>query len=236
MAAGFVRVMSGAGAFRPGLPTYPIHGLPTRLPSFKGAGLTIDEELSQLEDSLRRLKVEYDIYFSGGAKKPPTDIDWRVRAIMKKYSDGRRLSYTQRFRYNTLANRYAIFNDLWRQKLKIKEEGYRRPQDAVLSIAGLRDEEAHAEALAHHHHQPKPFSVRCSDPDAELDSIKTLFQVMVEAREKAGAPTSAGFDSFRNFVRQKTNQIRQEHGCPAVEYSVEIDRGQVRLKAKPRRD
>ncbi len=198
--------------------------------------MTVDEELTQLEESLRRLKVEYDVYFSGGSKKPPTDVDWRVRSIMKKYSDGRRMNFNQRFRYNSLANRYAIFNDLWRQKLKIKEEGYRRPQDAVLSIAGLRDEEAHAEALAHHHPHHQPFSVRCSDPDAEVDKIKTLFKAMVEAREKAGAPTSAGFDSFRNFVRQKTSQIRQEHGCAAVEYSVEIDRGQVRLKAKPRRD
>jgi hypothetical protein len=200
--------------------------------------LTVDEELTLLEETLRRLKVEYDVYFSGGSKKPPTDVDWRVRSILKKYSDGRRMNFSQRFRYNSLANRYAIFSDLWRQKLKIKEEGYRRPQDAVLSIAGLRDEEAHAETIAQHHHpyHLKPFAVRCSDPDAEVDTIKTLFEVMVEARQKAGAPTSAGFDSFRNFVRQKTSQIRQEHGCAAVEYSVEIDRGQVRLKAKPRRD
>ncbi len=200
--------------------------------------MTVDDELTLLEENLRRLKVEYDVYFSGGSKKPPTDVDWRVRSIMKKYSDGRRMNFTQRFRYNSLANRYAIFNDLWRQKIKIKEEGYRRPQDAVLSIAGLRAEDEHAQAIEQHHHpyHLKPFSVRCSDPDAEVENIKTLFNAMVEAREKAGAPTSAGFDSFRNFVRQKTSQIRQEHGCSAVEYSVEIDRGQVRLKAKPRRD
>src|SRR4051794_19068708 len=93
-----------------------------------------------LDDSLRRLKIEYDVFFGGGSKKPPTELDFRVHTLVKKHSDGSKMTFAQRFRYNAMAQKFALFSDLWRQKLKIKEEGYRRPQDAVLGITGLRGE------------------------------------------------------------------------------------------------
>ena len=42
--------------------------------------MTIDEELTQLDTHLRRLKIEYEIYFSNPTKRPPTDIEWKVLA------------------------------------------------------------------------------------------------------------------------------------------------------------
>jgi len=116
--------------------------------------LTIDEDLSMLEDQVRRLKVEYDIYFGGGSKKPPTEIEWKVKTLLKKYSDGGRMSYGQRFRYTTVQQRYALFNALWQQKLIIKEEGYRRPQDAVLGIQGMRPEQQHEAERSLSHSMP----------------------------------------------------------------------------------
>src|SRR5690349_669050 len=112
--------------------------------------MTVDEELSLLENSIRQLKIEYDVYFGGGSKKPPADTEWRVNNLLKKFSDGKGMNFSQRFRYNTLQQKFALYNSLWQQKLKIKEEGYRRPQDAVLGIAGMRvdEQQAAAEALA----------------------------------------------------------------------------------------
>ena len=54
--------------------------------------VTIDEELTSLEENVRRLKVEYDIYFGGGSRRAPTDLDWRVQGMIKKYSDSHKLS------------------------------------------------------------------------------------------------------------------------------------------------
>src|SRR4051812_44650414 len=118
--------------------------------SAKESRLTVDEELNVLDENIRRLKIEYDVYFGGGSKKPPADTEWRVQSLLKKYSDSAKMNFAQRFRYNSIAQKYAIFSDLWRQKLKIKEEGYRRPQDKVLAIQGMRVEEEKeaAEALS----------------------------------------------------------------------------------------
>src|SRR4029077_3219929 len=103
--------------------------------------VTLDEELTLLETQLRRLKIEYECYFSNPTKKPPTDIEWKVLSLLRKFSDGGRRSFQQRFRYNEMAQRYAIYSDLWRKKARIREEGYRRPQDALLSVQGVRPED-----------------------------------------------------------------------------------------------
>ena len=200
--------------------------------------MTVDEELNLLEESVRRLKIEYDVYFGGGSKKPPADTDWRVQTLIKKYSDGHKMSFPQRFKYNTIVQRYALFSDLWRQKLKIKEEGYRRPQDAALGIAGMRVEEEHqaaAELAGETVDQggDKPFIANFSNPAEETDRVQALYNAMVNAKQKAGEAAPAGdINSFKQFVQKKTEQLRKDYGCHAVEYSVELENGQVKLKAK----
>jgi hypothetical protein len=195
--------------------------------------VTIDEELNVLDENVRRLKIEYDVYFGGGSKKPPADTEWRVQRLIRKYGDTSKLNFAQRFKYNTILQRYAIFSDLWRQKMKIKEEGYRRPQDAVLGIQGLRHEQEQAAAAALEAEAGQPFRVQCSDVETDAAAVRSLFEAMLEARKKAGqAVDPNSFESFRAFVKKKTEQIRGEYGCPGVEYSVEMQDGQVRLKAK----
>ncbi|HLY97624.1 MAG TPA: MXAN_5187 C-terminal domain-containing protein [Candidatus Angelobacter sp.] len=203
-----------------------------------GFSLTIDEELNVLDDHLRRLKVEFDIYFGGGAKKPPAELEWKVKSMFKKYSDNSRMAFAQRFRFNTLQQRYALLNALWQQKLTIKEEGYRRPQDAVLGIQGMRVEQQHeAEAgLAHHPtaRPDKPFTVACADVERDDASVRALYEALSKARQQAGDQKTATLDAFKNFVRQKTEQIRREYNCQKVEYSVNLQDGQVKLTAKPK--
>ena len=213
---------------------YAIFHFPPRAP--KEWHLTVDEELNVLDENIRRLKIEYDVYFGGGSKKAPADTEWRVQSLLKKYSDSAKMNFAQRFKYNSIAQKYAIFSDLWRQKLKIKEEGYRRPQDKVLAIQGMRPEEEKeaAKALdAGAGVAPKPYTANFTNVDAEHDQVKALFDAMLAAKAKLGENTPAGsVDSFKAFVKKKTEQIRKDYGCHAVEYSVETENGQVRLKAK----
>ncbi len=192
--------------------------------------MTVEEELNLLDDSVRRLKIEYDVFFGGGSKKPPADLEWRVQSLIKKYSDGKRMSFAQRFRYTTITQRYGLFNNLWQQKLRIKEEGYRRPQDAWLSVQGVRQFE---ETLPEHEREVPQFSLQVSDIGAEKDKVRTLFNAMMQAKKLAGNAGAAGnFESFAAFVQKKTEQIRKDYKCNTVEYSLEVENGQVKLKAK----
>jgi hypothetical protein len=209
--------------------------------------LTIDEELSLLDSHLRRLKIEYEIYFSNPTKRPPTDIEWKALSLLRKFSDGNRMSFSQRFRYNEMAQRYAIYSDLWRKKSRIREEGYRRPQDALLSVQGVRPEEHQPEhkvyGLSHAAEagaaaatapavEDRPFSMHCADARAERDQVKKLYQALTEAKKKSGEAVSGNLDSFASFVQKKTEQIRKQYGCDAVEYTVDVQGGHVKLKAR----
>jgi len=177
------------------------------------------------------------MYFGGGSKKPPVELEWKVKTLLKRYSDGARMNYAQRFRYNTIQQRYALYNALWQQKLLIKEEGYRRPQDAVLGIQGIRTDEEHEAAKELKHHGAamgdRPFSMLFSD-ESDQKQVESLFEALTEARKKTGEKSAANLDSFKKFVKQKTSQLQKEYNCKAVEYTVELQGGQAKLKAKPK--
>ena len=207
--------------------------------------LTTDEELNVLETQLRRLKIEYEVYFSNPTKRPPTDIEWKVLSLLRKFSDGGRMSFSQRYRYNEMAQRYAVYSDLWRKKSRIREEGYRRPQDALLAVQGVRTEEEHkpqrnpvyglshaatavaAAAVA----TSQPFTLRSVD-QTESEQVERLYNTLVAAKKKAGENVSGNLDSFSTFVQKKTQEIRKQYGCQDVEFSVELTEGHVKLKAK----
>jgi hypothetical protein len=74
--------------------------------------VTVEEELNLLDQQLRRLKIEYEIFFNNPAKRPPADVEWKVLSLLRKYSDSSRISFSQRFRYNEMAQRYAIQSEL----------------------------------------------------------------------------------------------------------------------------
>ena len=211
--------------------------------------MTIDEELAVLETQLRRLKIEYEVYFSNPTKRPPTDIEWKVLSLLRKFSDGGRMSFSQRFRYNEMAQRYAIYSDLWRKKSRIREEGYRRPQDALLAVQGVRpDVEEHklqhnpVYGLSHATAatasgattavSSQPFTMHSSADKSEREQVERLFNTLVAAKKKAGENVSGTLDSFSTFVQKKTAEIRKQYGCQDVEFSVELNGGHVKLKAK----
>jgi hypothetical protein len=193
--------------------------------------VTIDEELGLLEDFFRRLKIEYDIYFAGGTKKPPVDTESRVQNLIKRNMENSRLSYPQRYRLSGIAQKYAVFNDLWRRKAKIKDEGYRRPQDALLGVGGFGHLDNRKTLFAVDDAQAESFLIFTSD----VIEVVALYEAVVRAREVAGQPLGA-FDAFAAFVQIKSNQIRSQFNCQAVEYTVMVKGGQVRLKARARKD
>lgn len=178
--------------------------------------MTVDEGLNLLEDGLRRLKIEFDVYFAGGKSMPPFDLQGRVQNLIKKL-DGTKLTYAQRFRYNSLAERFAVFSDLWRQKVKAREEGPR------LTGARRQDEQLKKSA----------FRIDWRDPALEPEKVDKLFAALIEAKKQCGENVgNVAADTFRKFIDQKTAQLKRDFQCEQVEYVIEVEDGQVKLKAK----
>jgi hypothetical protein len=182
--------------------------------------LTVDEELNKLEDDIRRLKIEYETYFSGGSPRPPHDTLYRVETAIKRYSSEQaKLSSGQRFRFTNLLQKYAVNAQLWRRKLQEKEEGR--------SLTGPH--QRRVELL------PDDGTVRVvlSDPELEREEVSKLLTAMQEAKRKAGeASSTLDFAAFHQFIKAKTKQVKDALGCEKVQFSVSVEAGKVKFKAK----
>jgi hypothetical protein len=177
--------------------------------------MTVDEELGKLDEYIRRLKIEYEVYFSGGAPRPPHDTVFRVDTLIKKYSDGSKLNFGQRFKFNQLVQKYAVNNDLWRKKLKAKEEGR--------GVFGAQRPAPREEG---------PVRVVCSDPEKEKEKVEQLLKAVVEAKRQVGERVdNIDPSSFAKFVSEKTRQVRESLGCEKVQFSVAVEDGKVKFKA-----
>jgi hypothetical protein len=197
---------------------------------------TIDEDLAQMEKDIRQLKVEYDQYFGGGRKRPPTEIEWRIDVLVKRYAErSGELKSAQRFRFNNLTQTYAKYKDIFRKKTALKEEGrlQRHFGAAAKEIEAARakeheKEEAAAAAAA----AAKGFRMVCSEPDRETEKVGQLYEAFLQAKQQAGEQTGKlTRSSFNEFVLKKTRELQKQKNCKDVEYVVETVDGQVKLKA-----
>jgi len=196
---------------------------------------TIDESLNQLERDIRMLKIEYEQYFGGGKSRPPTEIEWRIDTLLKQYGDrGANMNYTQRFKYTNLAQTYAKYREIFRKRVKQKEEGIsqRHFGAAAREIEAERARKQAAAAKANGAIR-YPFAISCVDPEQESKKVEELFAAFRNAKEKAGEDTQKlTIEAFQRFVRQKTDQIKKQENAREVEYVVTIEGTQAKLKAR----
>jgi hypothetical protein len=197
---------------------------------------TIDEDLSQIEKDIRQLKIEYDQFFGGGRKRPPTEIEWRIDLLMKRYAErGGELKSAQRFRFNNLLQTYAKYKDIFRKKFQLKEEGkiQRHFGAAAKAIEAERAaKEAQEQASAAKGDASKPFRITCSEPERETEKVEQIYQAFLQAKQRAGEETGKlSRASFNAFVLKKTKELQKQKNCREVEYVVETVKGEVKLKA-----
>lgn len=83
---------------------------------------SLDQEIVRLEDDIRKLKIDFDIFFNGGTKRPPLEARGRVDANLKRLADDRNLTFAQRYQYNMVASRFTAYRELWRRLLKKRGE------------------------------------------------------------------------------------------------------------------
>jgi len=207
---------------------------------------TIDEDLNQVERDIRTLKIEFEQYFGGGRKRPPSDTQWRVETTMRRVNEHMgELNFGQRFRLNNLTQTYAKYQDMWRKKIIQRESAAQQRHfgAAAKAIETARAQRAASAvstappinpvaAPAPVRHKPTPFVLALSSPEHEKEKIYTLYEKLIEARtetgERAGTPS---LKDFERFVRQKTQELQGKEGRE-VEYTVGIEGGRVKLKAR----
>ena len=182
---------------------------------------TVDEQLKRLEEDIRRLKIEFDIYFNGAAKRPPYDTKSRVETMLKRLGDDRTLTFAQRYLFNSLTARYTSFRELWRRTMQGREEG-RDPVQAARASA--RDEASSREDSQ---------TFVCDDAHRDVPTVKQLYDALIEAKMRCGEPTEdLSFPRFHHLIATKTDNLKERTGCDRVRFSIDVEGGRVSFKAK----
>lgn len=180
-----------------------------------------DEQLTRLEEDIRRLRVEFDIFFNGAAKRPPYDTKGRVETLLKRLGDDRTLTFAQRYRYNSLAARYNAFRELWRRTMQGREEG----RDAASAARASAKQETVASVT--------PVSFVCMDAHKDVGVVKELYNSLLEAKQKCGESTEGlSFPQFHRLIASKSDGLKERHGCNQIRFSVAVENGHVSFKAK----
>jgi hypothetical protein len=182
---------------------------------------TPDEQLVRLEEDIRRLRIEFDIFLNGAAKRPPYDTKGRVETLIKRLGDDRTLTYAQRFKYNSLNARYNAFRDLWRRIMQRREEG--RDQNQIQRVS-LKEEVGSPIQSG---------SFVCSDANREVETVRNLYQLLIEAKANCGESTDdLSFPRFHRLIASKADGLKEKFSCEKVEFSVAVENGRVSFKAR----
>ena len=187
--------------------------------------MALEEDLGLIESSIRQLQIEWDKFFGGVERKPPTDLKARVEAMVRKHANAEIRNNAERFRYQNLTARYNTLNELWMKRLRALEEG--RPMGLHgPKIPSLPPPPPAAPPVAR-----RPSEYRVRRPESETEVVRELFDQYQRARAQAGEG-AVKFESFQKVITQQASRILSEKGGQAVEFRVETKDGKVSLKAK----
>lgn len=192
-----------------------------------------EDTLDLFDESLRKLKIQYDLFFAGVRKLPPTEERKRLNAMVHELAKTRMRDNGLRFRFNTLLGKFNQFQELWGRKMREREEG---PTDYRRRVAALNAEPT---PPPEREPQPRPTVtggqddsyVRVSGTTTE-DGAKRLYEQIAQAQKTLGkAGMSLG--QIEQIVRSQTETLRSRYSVDEVGFRVEIVDGKVKLKAKP---
>jgi hypothetical protein len=192
--------------------------------------VSLSEDLERLDTSMRQLHAKWDMFFSGAEKKPPTDLQAQVEAIIKRYGNAEIRNNGERFRYQSLTARFTTFNELWQKRLRAREEG------KLFGVHGLRAEQLAppptARSAPSRPAQQQAPEYRVEDGRRDDAAVRALYQGFVEQRRRAGEGPAPAFESFRQLITHQTDRLRSEKGAKAVDFRLETKDGKVSLKAR----
>jgi hypothetical protein len=182
--------------------------------------VTLEEELTKMEEWLRRLKIEYRVFFNGNRKNPPEDLKRSVEKLAKQLSERSDMTHAQRFRYNTLLTRYYSYGNLWRRSLQEMERG-----------CVSKGTPAQSDAPSEETSSGVKFKISLSDPKTEQDKVRNLYNALCLTKKEGSDKPTLPYLQFEKYIESQTHNFRNKYGCDRVAYIIALEGGKVRFTA-----
>jgi hypothetical protein len=178
----------------------------------------IDEVLDELDQDIKRLRIEYEQHFAGTLRRPPMLTQGRVQKVILQFSATPPRSTRQKFRFNQLNSRYQVFRQQWGRTLRQIEEGTYKPHR--FRVRMHEDEEA----------QPPAPAVPPAEAKAQK-GIDALYGALLRAKQQVGDSSAPDRAKLEELVRRQTAELRAKHGDARIRFKVVTENGRAKVKA-----
>jgi hypothetical protein len=212
--------------------------------------LTFEQELRRIDEEIKKLKIQFDLYFIGTNPKPPTDQRDALEKLIKKYQNASK-SVAERFLYNAVVNKFNAYSELWLKSLRNKEEGVRiHPLAARHAHLSAQPEtggslQPGTAAAAHSGNggrgrpAPKPpqgpRSVRVPTGGRDESALRVLYQDFIAAKDRVGDRRRPTFDAFAREIARHAATLKGRIDCEAIDFTIYSSDNKVSIKGKPSR-
>jgi hypothetical protein len=190
-----------------------------------------DRQLRELEAEIRKLEVEYNLFFAGRLPKLPWETRARVEALIKRYDRLQIQNTAERFRFQGMQSRFSAFCELWERSLKSREGTRPGPRGRSALEPPPRPPRAPEPDAVSLDAPPRPAVASLRDPAAEPDKVRALYETLREARRQAGE-ADVPFERFQEVVRAQVSKLGGDGG--EVVFKVSTKDGRVAFTAKPK--
>lgn len=195
------------------------------------------EMVARLDEQLRQLKNQYDMFFAGNRPLPPVEDRRRFDRAIRELETIRIRDNATRFRFTNVMNKYTLYRELWSRQMREREEG---PRDYRKRVAALQGEGAPNPAQRRASAGAAARRVTSSDGQSyiklngsgDAEELVALHQELSEARQKTGAG-NISLEKFSTMIDTQVQGLKKKYGERDIGFRVDVENGKVKLKAKP---
>jgi hypothetical protein len=209
-----------------------------------------EQQMMYLEAEVRRLEAEFNMFFAGRLPRPPWETRAKVAALVKKTDQSYIRNTADRFRFESVQNRYQKFLELWERQMTNKEMGRptmgKRTQPPPAAAQEPAKEPAKETAAAKPEeakplYQPEKERAPAAEAEVrfkrdqalEAERVKQLHEQLSQAKKQAGE-TPVAMDRLAALVKAQVDKFKSEG--KDVTFKVAVKDGKVSLTATPVKD
>ena len=188
------------------------------------APVPIEEDLQILDIKIKQLKLEYEQYFLGSRKRPPSQLRGEVTKLVIIYSNQAIQNTAARFKFNSLNSRFQAFKRQWDNTLRQIDAGTYERHRFKADLNRRAKQEASA----------KPAAGRGRARSGGGDG---LFDDYVKALRSCGqTATNITPEKLASVVKKQEAALQKRYGVSKVSFRVVVEDGKAKLKASPVRN
>jgi len=208
--------------------------------------VTLEEELKQIDADIRKLKIQFDLYFVGTNPRPPNDQRDALEKRIKQYANVHMRNVADRFLYNSLVNKFNAFSELWLKGLRTKEEGVRlhplavrhaqqmaAPEKGGGAGPGAHPSGGHRTGRGQRDRHPTEPVWRIPTGHHDDKAVRVLYNEFIAAKDKVGDAKKPTFDAFAREIARHATALKGRADCQAIDFRIHSADNKVSLKAKP---